>query len=85
MVTARCNGCARLRELFELPGRGERYCFECSADVATVILLSTEIDQSRRAGEDARALESEVAALASRMLSRSRFESPVFRMKEDPS
>lgn len=85
MVTARCNGCARVRELFELPGRRDRYCFECSADVATVILLSTEIDQNRRAGEDARALESEVSALASRMLSRSRCETSVFRMKEDPS
>ena len=40
----RCSVCGRRTELFELPGGGEKYCWECSADVATSILLTTEID-----------------------------------------
>ena len=30
--------CGRRKELFELPGRSEKYCLECSADVASSIL-----------------------------------------------
>ena len=39
-----CGVCGRRMELFELPGRSDRYCLACSADVATWILLTAEID-----------------------------------------
>jgi len=32
-----CGLCGRIRELFELPGRPQKFCLECSADLATVI------------------------------------------------
>lgn len=45
-----CSVCGRLSELVEVPGRSEWYCFECSADIATSILLKTEIDAAILAG-----------------------------------
>jgi hypothetical protein len=41
--TLRCSLCGRRSELVELPGRTEKYCSECSADIATSILLTSEI------------------------------------------
>jgi hypothetical protein len=49
-VAKRCEICGRVRDLFELPGRPEKFCLECSADLATVIQLSTEIGAAARAG-----------------------------------
>jgi hypothetical protein len=66
-----CSLCGRAHELFELPGRTGKYCSECSADLATVILLSTEIDAATLAGKDANALVSECSEISSRMLERS--------------
>jgi hypothetical protein len=56
--------------LFELPGRNEKYCLECSADVATSILLTTEIDAATMAGQETNALVAEFAQLSSRLLAR---------------
>ena len=47
---AQCSMCGRGTELKELPGRSEKYCLECSADMATSILLITEIDAATLAG-----------------------------------
>ena len=63
--------CGRVRDLFELPGRAEKFCLECSADLATVILLSTEIGAATRAGRSTDASESEVSEMSRRMLERS--------------
>jgi hypothetical protein len=69
--TSRCSVCGRRAELVELPGRTEKYCLPCSADVATSILLTTEIDAATLAGRDAEPLFAEFAALSARMLLRS--------------
>ena len=66
-----CGLCGRVRDLFELPGRPEKFCLECSADLATVIQLSAEIGAATRAGTDTGTLESEVSEMSRRMLERS--------------
>jgi hypothetical protein len=70
-LIARCSVCGRIEELFELPGRTERCCLECSADLATAILLTAEIDAATLAGRSANALISEFGEISSRMLERS--------------
>ena len=66
----RCTVCGRVMELFELPGRIDKCCLECSADLATAILLSTEIDAATLAGRNTNALVSEFAEISGRMLDR---------------
>lgn len=68
---SQCCLCGRRTELFELPGRSEKYCLECSADVATSILLTTEIDAATLAGRETQALVAEFADISTRMLERS--------------
>jgi hypothetical protein len=68
---AQCGLCGRVTELTGLPGRSDRYCLDCSADVATSCLLSTEIDAATMAGQDAEELIAEFAQLSTRMLERS--------------
>jgi len=68
---ARCSVCGRIDELFELPGRTERCCLGCSADLATAILLTTEIDAATLAGRSTKALISEFGEISGRMLERS--------------
>jgi hypothetical protein len=65
-----CSICGRHTELFELPGKNEKYCLECSADVATAILLTTEIDAATMAGRETEALVAELAELSHRLLER---------------
>jgi hypothetical protein len=65
-----CSVCGRQTELFELPGRTEKYCLECSADVGTSILLATEIDAATLAGQDAHGLVAEFLQLSRRMVAR---------------
>jgi hypothetical protein len=66
-----CGVCGRMDELFELPGRTQKCCLECSADLPTAILLSTEIDAATLAGRNTNALVSELSEISSRMLERS--------------
>jgi len=68
---SQCSVCGRRTELFELPGRPEKYCLECSADVATSILLTTEIDAATLAGRETEPLVAEFAQLSVRLLERS--------------
>lgn len=63
-----CGG--RVAEFFELPGRPEQSCLACSADLATAMVLRTEIDSATLAGQDADALVTEFAALSTQMLAR---------------
>lgn len=71
VASAQCSVCGRRTELFELPGGNERYCLECSADVATSVLLTTEIDAATMAGQETNGLVAEFAELNSRLLARS--------------
>ena len=68
---AHCSVCGRIEPLFGLPGRTEKCCLECSADLATVILLRTEIDAATLDGRGTNALVSEFSEISSRMLERS--------------
>jgi hypothetical protein len=65
-----CSACGCRAELFELPGRIEKYCLECSADVATSILLTTEIDAAVIAGRSTNDLVTEFNELSTRLLAR---------------
>jgi len=65
-----CSVCGSVTELVELPGRLERFCLECSGDVATAILLTTEIDAATLSGRNTNELVSEFAQISSRMLER---------------
>jgi hypothetical protein len=68
---AQCSVCGRIEPLCELPGRTDQCCLECSADLATAILLSTEIDAATLAGRSTNALVSEFSEVTCRMLERS--------------
>jgi hypothetical protein len=65
-----CSVCGRRTWLFGLPGQDEKYCYECSADVATSLLLTTEIDAATFAGQDANSLITEFQLLSYRLLAR---------------
>ena len=65
-----CSVCGCVTELVELPGRFDKFCFECSGDVATAILLTTEIDAATLSGRNTNELVSEFAQISSRMLER---------------
>jgi hypothetical protein len=68
---SQCSVCGRRCELFDLPDHPEKYCLACSADIATSILLTTEIDAATLSGQDAQPLVAEFAQLSSRLLARS--------------
>lgn len=65
-----CSVCGRGPGLFELPGRSEKYCLQCSADVATSILLTTEIDAATLAGRETKGLAAEFEQLSRSLLRR---------------
>jgi len=65
-----CSVCGCVTELVELPGRLEKFCLECSGDVATAILLTTEIDAATLSGRNTNELVSEFVQISSRMLER---------------
>jgi hypothetical protein len=65
-----CDVCGHAKTLSELPGRLEKVCFECSADLATAILLSTEINAAASIGTNTNALASELSEISNRMLER---------------
>lgn len=68
--SACCSVCGHHAELFELPGRTEKYCLACSADVATSMLLTAEIDAATLSGQEAHHLIAEFAQLSTRLLAR---------------
>jgi len=70
-LVGQCSVCGRIEALFGLLGRTEKCCLACSADLATVILLSNEIDAATLAGRGTNALVSECSEISSRMLERS--------------
>lgn len=66
-----CSVCGVFDELPELPGRKERYCLSCGADLATVALLTEEIDAATLSGRETQSLIEELNALSARVLARS--------------
>ena len=70
-LSSRCSVCGRAEELFDLPGRSERYCLGCSADWAIATLLTAEIDAATLAGQNVSLLVSEFEQLGARILARS--------------
>jgi hypothetical protein len=72
-LAGQCGVCGRVRDLFELPGRPEKFCLECSADLATAVQLSAEISAAAQAGRRTDTLESEFTEISHRMLERSQF------------
>ena len=69
-LSGQCSVCGHRGELFDLPGRFEKYCLGCSADVAAVILLTTEIDAATLAGRSTSELVTEYTCIHIRMLCR---------------
>jgi hypothetical protein len=69
-LIGQCSVCGLVAESFELPVRTEKYCRACSADVATAILLTAEIDAATLAGRSANAMVCEFVEISRRMLSR---------------
>jgi len=69
-LSGRCSVCGHCGEIFDLPGRFEKYCLECSADVAAVILLTTEIDAATLSGANTNELISEFTLISNRILDR---------------
>ena len=69
-LSGQCSVCGHRGELFDLPGRFEKYCLGCSADVATTILLTTEIDAATLAGRSVSELVAEMTCIHVRMLCR---------------
>ena len=66
-----CSVCGILKELFELPDRTDRCCLSCSADLATAVLLTEEIDSATLGGRNAEGLIEELTELSVRVLARS--------------
>jgi hypothetical protein len=69
-LSGQCSVCGHHGELFDLPGRFEKYCLGCSADVATTILLTTEIDAATLAGRSVSEMVAEMTCIHVRMLCR---------------
>jgi hypothetical protein len=69
-LSGHCSVCGHFTELFQLPGRKDKYCLGCSADVATARLLIAEIDAATLAGQNADTLISECAEISNRILER---------------
>jgi hypothetical protein len=67
---SQCSVCGHHSDLVELPGINAKYCSECSADVATSILLKTEINAAWLSGQRYDSLAAELAQLSRRLLER---------------
>jgi hypothetical protein len=53
-----------------LAGSTETYCLPCSADVATAILLMTEINAAKTAGQKSESMQGELNQVSKRLLGR---------------
>jgi len=69
-LIGQCSVCGCVAELLELPGRADKFCLSCSADLTTVLLLGTEIDAATVAERSTDALVSEFNEISTRMLGR---------------
>jgi len=73
-IAGQCGVCGRrVSDLLELPGRREKFCLECSADLAIAVHLADEIAAATRKGCNTDAWEAEFSEISHRMLERSQF------------
>jgi hypothetical protein len=70
-LISQCSICGRKQALYDLPGTTEKFCWGCSADFATIILLTDAIDSATLAGVSIGDLQSELCDISRRMLGRS--------------
>ena len=71
-IAGQCGVCGRrVSDLLELPGRREKFCLECSADLAIAVHLADEIAAATRKGCNTDAWEAEFSEISHRMLERS--------------
>jgi hypothetical protein len=70
-LISQCSICGRMEALYDLPGTTEKFCWGCSADFATIILLTDAIDSATLAGVSIGDLQSELCDISRRMLGRS--------------
>jgi hypothetical protein len=70
VAASQCSVCGHQADLIDLPGLPAKYCSECSADVATTILLKTEINTAWLSGQHYEPLAAELAQLSQRLLER---------------
>ena len=73
-IAGQCGVCGRrVSDLLELPGRREKFCLECSADLAIAVHLADEIAAATRKGCNTDAWQAEFSEVSHRMLERSQF------------
>ena len=65
-----CDSCDCVAELFELPGRNDKNCAQCDADLSTMIVLYETLHDNERKGTLAEEIEEEVADILIRYLAR---------------
>ena len=70
-LLANCSICGRMEASFDLPGTTEKFCWGCSADLATIIVLTDAIDSATLAGVSTDDLQLELCDISRRMLDRS--------------
>ena len=70
-LVAPCSVCGRVEASFDLPGTTEKFCWGCSADLATILVLTAEIDSAKLKGTGTDELLSELSDIGSRMWERS--------------
>jgi hypothetical protein len=70
-LVAQCSVCGRAEASFEFPGTTEKFCWGYSADFATIVVLTTEIDSATLAGVSSDDLRSERCDISRRVLDRS--------------
>jgi hypothetical protein len=68
--TLQCGVCGQQTELVVLPGSRETYCLQCSADVATAILLMTEMNAAKITGQETESMKGELDQVSKRLLGR---------------
>lgn len=69
-AASQCSLCGHHAHLVELPGLPDKYCSSCGADVATSILLKTEITAAWLSGQRYAPLAAELAQLTERLVAR---------------
>jgi hypothetical protein len=65
-----CETCDRIGDLFQLPGRDDSNCDECSANIEMVISLVALINEANRMGESVAALETEAKPIIQKLIAR---------------
>ena len=65
-----CDTCDRAGEVFELPGRRDKNCGACTADIAMLLSINVLMQQANGEGESTAALETEAKPIVNRLLAR---------------